>query len=108
MKVSSGTTYKVTIIPDIACPDCTQYASDIRAAIQRIPSWEVFQPQVLARIEEKSKAGIVITVPDPIHPAPEAIILMQGITSAAVDFEVSPTPTPSGVTILVIAKSVPQ
>ncbi len=110
MKLPSDTTYKVEIIPDVACPDCNQYASNINTAIQRIQNWQVYEPKVVARID-KSQTGIVITVADPIHPPLGAIILMQGLTSAAVDFELSPTPTPSrngvDVTILVTAKSIP-
>jgi hypothetical protein len=79
--------YGLTVLYERDCSDCQPFAGDLASTLDASGSWTVSM-EPAAPPFERPHWGVAVSVPDPLRPPPEGVILQEALRSAGLPFTV--------------------
>jgi hypothetical protein len=79
---------RISIMNDMACPDCNSYANFIRSAFAEA-GWQVSAPGVMG-VAQVPHSGLGASVKSPAAPSPQETAVITGLQAAGLPFDVMP------------------
>jgi hypothetical protein len=87
----SGTTYKIEILHDGSCSDCSRFAADFVSLFGSVPGWEAVKGMVLGP-GSLPPTGIGVCIAQAAKPSAAARTVMEAFRSANIKYDVLQMP----------------